>query len=121
MINKLIEKIESQIEAFDKDANDSLEVSYTVASKTALYRAGKLYGMCAMLIEAGVPEDKANEVKKNVAAIESKWLHQLHDKFHSKEMSDLDRRIADKKVIVENANGEKSMNINKKRGMQYGE
>ncbi len=59
MINKLIEKIESQIKAFDKDTMDSLEVSYTVASKTTLYRAGKLDSMCAMLLDAGVPEDKA--------------------------------------------------------------
>ena len=67
---------------------DSLDVSYNVASATALYRAGKLDGMCSMLLDAGVPENKANEIKKNVAAVESKWLHQLHDKYHSEEMSD---------------------------------
>ena len=121
MINKLIEKIESQIKAFDTETEESLHVSYTVASQTALYRAGKLDGMCAMLLDAGVPEDIADDIKKKACAVESKWLHQLHDRYQSDKMSELEKRIAAKKEIADENNASKTSSKDKKRGRQHGE
>lgn len=121
MINKLIEKIESQIKAFDTETEESLQVSYTVASKTALYRAGKLDGMCEMLLDAGVPEDIANDIKKKACAVESKWLHQLHDRYQSEKMSELEKRIATKKEIADENNITRMVSNDKKRGRKHRE
>lgn len=121
MTDMLIERIESQIKAFDTETEESLQVSYTVASKTALYRAGKLDGMCSMLSDAGVPEDKANEIRKKVCAVESKWLHQLNDRYNADKVSELEKRIESKKEIAEEHNAARVSAKSKERGKQHGE
>ena len=104
MTDKLIKRIEDKIEAFSKDAEASEEVSYAVKERTALYNAGKLDGMCDMLLDAGVPEDKANEIKKKVAFLESEWLHDLCDARNresaGKEKPSLQEKIEKKKQKI---------------------
>lgn len=104
MTDKLIKRVEDKIEAFSKDAEASEEVSYAVKERTALYNAGKLDGMCDMLLDAGVPEDKAKEIKKKVTFLESKWLHDLRDaRLHEsdeKEKPSLQEKIEKKKQEI---------------------
>ena len=110
MIDKLIKRIEDKIEAFRKDAEASEEVSVSVRERTALYNAGKLDGMCDMLLDAGVPEDKANAIKKKVAYLESEWLHDLSDarnrESKKKEKPSLQEKIEKKKQKIKSEQSE---------------
>ena len=126
MTDKLIKRIEDKIEAFRKDAEVSENESYTVRERTALYNAGKLDGMCDMLLDAGVPGDMANEIKKKVAILESKWLHDLCDarnreQEHTEGKSSFKDRIEAHKEKADILNAERQLIHKKNRGIGHGE
>lgn len=126
MTDKLIKRIKDKIDAFSKDAEASENESYTVRERTALYNAGKLDGMCDMLLDAGVPEDKANEIKKEVAILESKWLHNLCDARNREQdcneiKSSLKNIIEAHKEKADVLNAERQPIHKKNRGIGHGE
>lgn len=122
MTDKLIKRIEDKIEAFSKDAEASENESYTARERTALYNAGKLDGMCDIMLDAGVPEDRAKEIKKKVAFLESKWLHDLCDARNresaGKEKPSLQEKIKKKKHEIKSNQYE--YKTTEKGGPEYG-